>query len=464
MSRRNGGTKSRERNSPEQQDSGLHPRSLEAEKQLLGSILCTASAVDEVASIVTSKDFFMPEHAKIFRVCVTLHEEGKPVQDAAVVAEELARRNLLAEVGGAGYVRELLDWVPHGAHAKYYAETVRDRSRRRRVVEGCTTAIRDVGDPSREITSVVSQAEERLHTILEEGHTRQEKLEIGDILVEEIGNIIEREHGGIETGYPDLDRISLGMRPGNMVILAARPSMGKTAFALNVIMNLCKSGHRCLFFSLEQSRLEICERMLAMESGVDGRLIQSGDLDEYHREAICEASNRLNELKFFIDDEGERYVSQMASIARLTKRRRGLDLIVVDYLQLIEPDDPKVPREQQVSAMSRKLRVMAKSLDVPVICLAQLNRQCEMRNDKKPMLADLRESGSVEQNADKVWFLWRPAAYGLDKGGGSLYQESEVCVMVRKNRNGKTGDAWLYWDAPHLKFNLLKPDTEQDPF
>jgi replicative DNA helicase len=251
---------------------------------------------------------------------------------------------------------------------------------------------------------------------------------------------------GLTTGFADLDKQMNGLQPTELTILAARPSMGKTALVCNIAEGAAESGAPVLMFSLEQSKLELAERLLCIRARVNGHRLRAGELDEVERDQLMVASQELSELKIFIDDIPGRTMAQIGAISRRIKRRWGLGVIIIDYLQLIEPEDKSAPREQQIALISRRLKFLCKEVEAPVIALAQLNRGVELREDKRPRLADLRESGSIEQDADVVMFLHRPAAYDPEDRPG------EADLIIAKNRNGPTGQVTLAWISESMKF------------
>jgi replicative DNA helicase len=288
------------------------------------------------------------------------------------------------------------------------------------------------------------------------------KINLGDILLDTMDRIQERlqQEGsisGLSSGFVDLDRQLNGFQPTEMVILAARPSMGKTALVCNIAeAAAADSGAGVLLFSLEQSKLELAERLLCIRAKVNGHRLRAGELDEVERDQLLQAASELSELPIYIDDKPARTMAQIGAIARRLKRRGKLDLIIIDYLQLIEPEDKAAPREQQIALISRRLKFLSKELTVPVVALAQLNRGVELREDKRPRLADLRESGSIEQDADVVMFLHRPDAYDPEDRPG------EVDIIVAKNRSGPTGSVTLTWIKESMRFGNYSAVSEPE--
>lgn len=428
----------------------LPPQSLEAEMGILGSVLLVNETIDEIIEIVKPNDFYNEANQKIFAAIQAMYDNGVKGIDAVTVAAELQQRNQLEETGGAPYLLKIIESVPHAAHVKYYAEIVRDKAMRRSLIYTCTNILKDCYESQDGTEELVQGAEKRVFEIMEQ-QQGSGSIEIEDILLDAWTRINERSQregtSGLPTGFVDLDAKTNGFQPSELIILAARPSMGKTALVCNLALGAAReSGKGVLLFSLEQSRLELAERYLCIQSKVNGHRIRSGELDEVEQHQLLEASQALSELPLFIDDKPGRTVGEVSAIARRVKRKDSLGLIIIDYLQLMEPEEKQAPREQQIAQMSRRLKFLAKELSVPVIALSQLNRGLELREDKRPRLADLRESGAIEQDADIVCFLHRPAAYDPEDRPG------EAEVIIAKNRSGPTGMVPLSWRAEYMRF------------
>lgn len=432
-------------------DTKLPPQNLEAEKSVLGSLLLQNSSLDEVADFLRPQNFYSDANQILYESMLKMYEAGIRGIDAVTLCEELERRNQLEAIGGPSYVMELLETVPHAAHVKYYAEIVRDKWILRRLTEVCTDVLRDCYSGSDSTAETLQQAEKGIFEILEHQETGQ-KISLDEILLDTFERIDARagkegQISGLSTGFVDLDHQTNGFQPSELVILAARPSMGKTALVCNIAQAVAaESQAGVLLFSLEQSKLELAERFLAIHARIDGHRMRKGQLDEAERHALMEASSELSRLPVFIDDKPGRTVGQIGAIARRLKRRDKLGLIIIDYLQLIEAEDRNTPREQQIAQITRRLKGIAKETDVPVIALSQLNRGVELREDKRPRLADLRESGAIEQDADIVMFLHRPDAYDAEDRPGLAE------VIVAKHRSGPTGIVNLTWKKEHMRF------------
>jgi len=442
-------------------DIRLPPQNLDAERGVLGSILLVNEAIDEVSERLRADQFYHDAHQKIFAAIHHLYENNVRGIDPVTLAEELQRRDQLQEIGGPACIFEIVDSVPHAAHVRYYAGIVREKWMQRSLISACTEILADSYKPGGSVDDLLQTAERRVFSILEQQEDTS-SLAIGDILLETFNRIDERinsegEISGVTTGFSDLDIQTAGLQPTELIILASRPSIGKTALACAMAEAVARSGDTgVLLFSLEQSSQELAERLLCITARVSGHDLKTGSLTDGQRDQLAAASNELHSLPLFIDDRPARTMSQIAAISRRQHRRTPLGLIIVDYLQLVEPEVRSMPREQQIASISRRLKFLAKELHVPVIALSQLNRGVELREDKRPRLADLRESGSIEQDADKVMFLHRPDAYDPDDRPG------EAEVIIAKHRNGPTGIVRLTWRSEFMRFENFSPIPDTD--
>jgi replicative DNA helicase len=439
----------------------IPPQNLDAERGVLGSILLANEALDDVVELITAENFYSDAHRKIFAAIRHLRDRGITGIDAVTLAEELDRRKELDDVGGVDCLVEILKAVPHAAHAAYYAQIVRDKSLQRSLIYACTDILKESYDSSDNTEDILQNAERRIFRIVEE-QTSGLKHDIGSILLDAWDRINDRSSldgaiSGLPTGFHDFDGKTNGFQPSELVLLAARPSMGKTALVCNIALGAAqRAGKAVLMFSLEQSRLELAERFLCMHAKFDGHKLRAGDLTDADRHHLMETSQVLSELPLFIDDQAGRTIAQIAAISRRLYRKHEIGLVIVDYLQLIEPEDRRVPREQQISLITRRLKGIAKELDIPVIALAQLNRGVELREDKRPRLADLRESGAIEQDADLVIFLHRPDAYDPSDQPGLAE------VIIAKHRSGPTGIVPLTWRKEYMRFESYSGMHEPD--
>jgi len=460
------------------------PQNLEAERSLLGCILLMSESLDEVGEIIHPDHFYSDAHQKIFRAAQELYEKGARGIDAVTVAEVLANKSQLEDVGGTPYLVDLMEAVPHAAHARYYATIVRDKWLQRNLIYSCTEVLKECYDSSIPVADLLGRAESSIFRIVESQNLAGD-IDLRDILLSAYDRVHQRmlQSGkitGLQTGFYDFDVKTSGLQPQELVILAARPSMGKTALVCNMAEGIARlnqkfdedgkptGGRRgVLMFSLEQSNLELAERLMCMRAKVDAGMVRSGEIrqDQEARDKLLKAINELNEMPIFIDDQPGRNMMQISTIARRLKRRlpqsHGCELgvIIIDYLQLVEPEDQRVPREQQISAISRRMKFMAKELDVPVIGLSQLNRGVELREDKRPRLSDLRESGAIEQDADLIAFLHRPEQYDPEDRPG------EADLIVAKHRSGPTGIVTLTYRKQFMRFeDYVNRDVDEAAF
>ncbi|WP_437205984.1 replicative DNA helicase [Planctomicrobium sp. SH664] len=431
------------------------PQDLNAEKSVLGSILFSNTAYDEVIQHLNSQCFYSDQNRRIFQCIHELCESGTTSIDVVILAHELKKRGDLDEIGGPAYLNEVMQAVPHAAHAEYYAKIVRDKWMQRALIEVCERALRETYDGTEDLDDLLANTEKRLFAILEQQQSLN-LMSFDSVLDETFQRIFQRmDQGdavsGLPTGFFGLDEYTSGFQPTELIVLAARPSMGKTALVCNFALAVAKAGHGVLVFSLEQSKMELAERLLCIHAKVGGHKLRKGELEALEAEMLMEAANEMRKFPIHIDDTAGRTMSQVAALARRTKRRAGLGIVIIDYLQLIESEDKNIPREQQISSITRRLKFLAKDLDIPVIALAQLNRGVEQREDKRPKLSDLRESGAIEQDADIVMFLHRPDAYDPEDRPG------EADLIVAKNRHGPIGTVELVWLREMLRFGDKSP-------
>jgi len=448
----------------------LPPQSLEAEKSVLGSLLLDPNLCDDIALILRPDDFYAAANRKLFTHLLAMHDGGGEI-DSTLLVERLKEAGDLEAVGGTAYLAEVVHSVAVAAHAEHYARIVRDKSTLRMLIHASTEILRDAYDPTLDSAEMVGQAEEKIFAV----HDRQSSDQISsmhDVLIEAFEQIDHRlARGGatgIPTGFADLDNLTGGLHDSELVILAARPSMGKTALATNVADYVTvESNVATLFVSLEMSRLELAQRMLCGRGRIDGKKFRGGYLSGDDRDKLVEASAKLSRSPLFIDDTPSRTVSEIAACARRLKRKGNLGLIVIDYLQLIEPDNPKDPRQEQVAKIARRLKGVARELKVPVLCLAQLNRQAEGgKEGHRPRLSHLRESGAIEQDADVVMFIHREEYYYTREEAQERDLLGKADLLVAKQRNGPTGDVKLAWFQDYTRFENFtqKPYDEFDQF
>jgi replicative DNA helicase len=444
------------------------PQAVEAERAVLGSILLLPEVFDEVALVVRPGDFYDDANRRIFEHLLTMHDAGQRV-DLMLLVERLKKADIYEFVGGAAYLAEIGRQVPTAAHAEYYARIVADKSVLRSLIHAGVDIQNGAYDPTAETREIVGKAEERIFGIIEDRGAGQ-VAPISEVLQESLDRIdarMDHQHawGGVETGFVDYDQLTGGLQKSELVILAARPSMGKTALAMNMAEYAAMNGTPVLFVSLEMSGLELGDRLLCSFARVNGNRLRNGTITHEERRKLVNAAAQISQAPLFIDDSPSRTMTEIAANARRLKRRSGLGLIVIDYLQLIDPDNPRDPRQEQVAKISRRLKGLARELNVPVLCLAQLNRQVEATHSNKPQLSHLRESGAIEQDADVVMFVHREEYYMTNEEDREQVR-GQADLLIRKQRNGPTGDVKLTWNHEYTRFdNYAAPAyAEFQPF
>jgi replicative DNA helicase len=432
----------------------LPPQNVEAEQALLGSLLMDRDAVIKVAPTIRPADFYNQSHGQIYAAIVDLYNRRVPA-DYTTVADELSRRGQLDEIGGLSYLFSLLNSVPTAVHAEYYAELVADRATRRRLITAGTDIVGLGYDEGRELAEVLDKAETLVFDVAQ-------ALELRDY--EPISTILERyferidfihQHKGdvlgVPTGYRDLDKLTGGLQKSDLIILAARPSVGKSSLALGFAYNAAvRFSQRVGLYSLEMSAEQLVQRLLSMETGVDSHRLRQGFIDDEEWNHVSRAFGRLAEAKIFIDDTAGLSISELRSRARRLAAEQGLDLLVLDYLQLMQGRRTD-NRVQEISEISRGLKALARELDVPIVALSQLSRAVESRTEHVPKLSDLRESGSIEQDADIVLFIYREELYQADSEKKGIAE-----IHVAKHRNGPVGVVPLRFFANTARFTDLE--------
>lgn len=430
------------------------PQNIDAEKSLLGAILIDEEVLIDVAEIVKPIDFYDKRHTTIYGGIIRLFEKHSPV-DLLTLTDELSKKNELDGVGGASYLSELTNHVPTAAHAKSYAEIVSQAAVRRRLIKASSDISELAFNEDLTVPELLGQSEAELFGV-SDASLKNDLTSIEDILDQSFERIDElfRNKGqlrGIRTGYRDLDNITAGLQRSNLIILAARPAMGKTTLVTNLAYNVATIEKKpVLFFSLEMSKEQLIDRMLADAAGVDSWNIQTGNLSEEDFSKLSDAMGEMAEAPIYIDDTPGITALELRTKARRLAHDGELGLIVIDYLQLLEPTTKTGNRVQEVSEISRSLKLIARELNVPVIALSQLSRQVESREDKRPQLADLRESGSIEQDADIVMFIYREAYYNPE-----TERENITDLIIAKHRQGVVGTIELYFHPERLRFMSL---------
>ncbi len=441
------------------------PQSIEAEKSVLGSILLLPEVFDEVALVVRAKDFYSDANRTIYEHLLVMHDDGKSI-DPMLLVESLRRAEQYEAIGGAAYLAEIAQMVPTAAHAEYYARIVAEKAVLRSLIHAGTDIVHDAYDPTLETRQALSRAEEKVFGILE-SRGSGDLSSISDVLHESLERIdarLDNQHacGGIETGFEDYDQLTGGLQNSELIILAARPSMGKTALAMNITEHVSvQLNVPVLFVSLEMSALELGDRLLCSVAEVNGHRLRNGTITSDERRKLVKSAGEISTAPLFIDDSPSRTMTEISANARRLKRSKGLGLIVIDYLQLIEPDNSRDPRQEQVAKIARRLKGLARELTIPVLCLAQLNRQVEASRDNKPQLSHLRESGAIEQDADVVMFVHREEYYQSNEEDRERVR-GQADLLVRKQRNGPTGDVKLAWIHDFTRFRNFSHKTYEE--
>ena len=428
------------------------PRSPQAEQAVLGAVLLDNDCLGRITAVLAEADFYRPAHRQIFRSMIELFDGGSPV-DVLTLSNALQANDALEGVGGLGYLSELADSIPAAAALQHYLDIVKDKAVLRGLVAACTEIAEDALEQPREIGEVLDLAEKRIFDLTQVRVSR-DAAPLGEVLTRTYDMIEERAERpgdvvGVPTGFVDLDRMTAGLQQQELIILAARPSMGKTAFALNLALNAAVDyGRPAAFFSLEMSKESLGMRFFSAHGRVPADRLRKGTLTQEDWSALVLASEELASVRLFLDDTAGISLSELRSKARRLVLEEGVQLIVLDYLQLMGTDKAIDSREQQIATLARGLKGLAKELNVPVIILSQLNRSLESRKDKRPMLSDLRESGAIEQDADVVMFIHRDDYYTKEQSERPNVAELEIA----KQRNGPTGRVELYFNKEIGRF------------
>lgn len=443
----------------------LPPQNTDAEASLLGAILIDADAIVKIADSLSPNDFYDERHKRIYEAVSKLYEKHSQI-DVLTLADQLRSTGFLDLIGGPSYLTELTNFVPTAAHVEQYAEIVAQKGLRRRLIQASQDIVGLGHDESKGLQELIEEAETRLFEVSQQ-HVKQDVSSLETILGESFERLDELHKNkgkirGVPTGYKDLDNILAGLQRSDLFVLAARPSIGKTALALNIAHNVAVSSELpVLIFSLEMSKEQLVDRMLARESGVDAWALRTGNLSDSDFERIGQAMGTLSEAPIYIDDSPGITVSDMRTKARREAHQHSLGLIIVDYLQLMSGGSrfgAEGNRVQEISEISRGLKSIARELNVPVLALSQLSRSVESRSPQIPQLQDLRESGSIEQDADVVAFIYREDYYNPETERKNLAD-----IFVKKHRNGPTGAVELYFERDKQRFSSV--DTKHNtPF
>ena len=433
----------------------IPPQNLDAEMSLLGAVLIDEETLADISEHVKPHDFYDERHGLVFEAMMRLYEKHKPV-DLLTLTEELKKKNDIETIGGSAYLTELTNYVPTAAHAEAYAELVSQKAIRRRLIKA-SAEISEMGfDEETSTDELLEQAEAQLFAV-SDASLKQDLVSIETILTDSFDRMEElhRNKGalrGVRTGWRDLDNMTAGLQRSDLIILAARPAMGKTTLVTNLAYNVATVAKQSvLFFSLEMSKEQLVDRMLADASGVDAWNIRTGNLSDDDFGKLSDAMGEMAEAPIFIDDTPGVSVLEMRTKARRAAHEQPLGLIIIDYLQLMQGSGKNDGnRVQEVSEISRGLKLIARELNVPVIALSQLSRSVETRSPQIPQLSDLRESGSIEQDADIVMFIYREAYYNPE-----TERENITDLIIAKHRNGPTGKVELFFHPERLRFMSL---------
>jgi len=435
------------------------PHNLEAEKCVIGAILIQNETFNLAAELIDSRDFFRDAHRRIFDKMVGLSERGQAI-DFVTLKDELIRSGELDEVGGPAYVASLVDGVPRSANVEYYARIVKEKATLRNLIHSANRIAAEAYDAEQDADLILDGAEKAIFEIADD-RIREGFVPLRDLVQSSFATIEKlQEHKGLVTGVPtgfaDLDEMTSGLQPSDLVIVAARPSMGKTSFILNVAQHVGVHSDRTVgVFSLEMSKEQLFLRLLTSEARIDAHRFRSGYLNEKDYGKLSQTLGILAEAKVFIDDTASIGVLEMRAKTRRLKAEHGLDLLVVDYIQLMQGRGRFDNRQQELASISRSLKGLAKELNVPIVALSQLSRAPESRADRRPQLSDLRESGALEQDADVVVFIYRAEMYDRDETKPE--DEGVAEIIVGKQRNGPTGSVRLTFIKEYTRFENLAP-------
>lgn len=431
------------------------PHSMEAEQSVIGSMIMSRDAIIEASEIITGADFYQQQYGVVFEAMVELHDEGKAV-DLVTLQERLKEKDLPPEISSMEFVRDLLSAVPTSANVKYYAEIVAEKSMLRKLIK-TTEEISNACYLGKEKTQDILEITEKKIFDLVQNRGSQEFVPIRQVVLNAIEKIekASRNQGsvtGIPTGFIDLDYKTSGFQPSDLILVAARPSMGKTAFVLNIAQYMAFHDNVTVaVFSLEMSKEQLVNRLLALESKVDSQNIRAGNLEDEEWAKLIEGANVIGNSNLIIDDKPGISISELRSKCRKYKMEHNLGIIFIDYLQLMTGSGRSESRQQEISDISRSLKALARELNVPVVALSQLSRAVEQRPDHRPMLSDLRESGAIEQDADVVMFIYRDDYYNKDSENKNIAE-----IIIAKQRNGPIGTVNLVWMPNYTKFVNMK--------
>lgn len=431
------------------------PQNIEAEQAVLGAMLIKKEAIAEVQEILQPDDFYREAHRIVYEAMVQLQNNDEAV-DLVTLTEQVRKSEQLDKIGGLAFITQLANAVPTAANVVYHAKIVKEKAELRSLINAATAIASAAYEDNTDVENIMDDAEKKILAVAnrQNGGAFESMKSIVMRTFERINVLYESKGGltGISSGFKDLDKLTAGLQKSDLILVAARPSMGKTAFTLNIASYVGTHGGKVAFFSLEMSKEQLMQRMLCAEGGIDATKLRTGQLDTPEWNKLVHVADTLSRAPIYIDDTAGITVMELRSKARRLKAEHGLDLIIIDYLQLMQgrPSKNGDNRQQEISEISRSLKALARELDVPVIALSQLSRSVESRQIKKPMLSDLRESGSLEQDADIVMFLYREDYYDKDTENKNITD-----IIVAKHRNGPVDTISLFFQKEYTKFRDL---------
>ena len=433
----------------------LPPHSIVAEQCLVASMMLDKDLVGQVLPKVSPEAFYLADHAIIYGIIRNLYDANRPI-DAIILREELSKRGQLDEIGGTAYLAEILNTVPSAANGMHYADIVRDKYLLRSLIGASNEAVREAYSPHEKVDEIIDRAEKRIFEIANKKISNH-ATPLGEVAMEVYEMLENSGRKGIETGFYELDDMLNGLQPGEMIIVAARPSMGKTAFAMNLIEAMAGANQACAVFSLEMSRQQLAQRMMCSRAQIDAQRVRKGLLTAGEYQRLAMMVNEMNKMPIWVDDSPGLTPLELRAKCRRLKQQHDIKAIMIDYMQLM--DNPGVEsRQQQISDISRSIKAVARELYVPVIALSQLNRGSEGRDGHRPRMSDLRESGSIEQDADVIALLHREDYYRQTEP--DFIPDNIAEVIIAKQRNGPTGTVKLTWDNKTTTFKNLASQVD----
>ncbi len=435
------------------------PYSVDAERAVIGSMIMSADAIMTASEMLSEEHFYIRQYGLFFRALIEMNNSANPV-DPVTIREKLKEMQLPDEVRSAHFIAKLIEEVPSSTNIRKYARIVRDLSQRRELIKISETVAQECYESGEPTADILSRAEKEIFELVQKQGASEGLVKISSIVMDVLDNIQKAQKSGsavtgVETGFREIDKMTAGLQKSDLILIAARPSMGKTAFALNIAEYAAFRKERTvMIFSLEMSKEQLVNRLIAMESYVDASKIRVGDIQEKEWKSVVAAAAVIGRSKLVIDDTAAITVAEMRSKCRRQMIEGGLDMVLIDYLQLMSAGNTRkdAGRQQEISDISRSLKALARELNVPVVALSQLSRAVEQRTDKRPMLSDLRESGAIEQDADVVMFIYRDEYYHPDTDMKNVAE-----ILISKQRNGAVGAKKLIWRAEQTKFMDMDP-------